>query len=70
MNLLLRRTLLMLAAALLASAPDSSSGERWSAEKAMAWYDSQPWPIGCNYIPSTAINQIETWQAETFDAEY
>jgi len=43
--------------------------ERWSAEKAMAWYGGQPWPIGCNYIPSTAINQIETWQAETFDPE-
>lgn len=42
---------------------------RWSAEKANAWYDAQPWPIGCNYIPSTAINQIETWQAKSFDPE-
>ncbi len=55
----------------LAPATDSrrGPGERWSTEKARAWYDSRPWPIGCNYIPSTAINQIETWQAETFDPE-
>lgn len=45
----------------------NESAKRWSAEKANAWYARQPWPVGCNYIPSTAINQIETWQAESFD---
>jgi hypothetical protein len=50
-----------------ATAPEHDSAGRWSAERANAWYDSQPWPIGCNYIPSTAINQLETWQADTFD---
>jgi hypothetical protein len=25
--------------------------------------------VGCNFIPSTAINQLEMWQAETFDPE-
>lgn len=40
---------------------------RWSAEKANDWYASQPWLIGCNFIPSNAINQLEMWQAETFD---
>jgi hypothetical protein len=25
------------------------------------------WPVGCNYIPSTAINQIEMWQKDTYD---
>ena len=50
-----------------AKAADTESAKRWSAEKANAWYARQPWPIGCNYIPSTAINQIETWQAESFD---
>lgn len=43
--------------------------QRWSAEKANAWYDHQPWLIGCNFIPSTAINQLEMWQAATFDPE-
>jgi hypothetical protein len=40
---------------------------RWTAERAKAWYAQQPWFAGCNYIPSTAINQLEMWQAETFD---
>ena len=40
---------------------------RWSAEKANAWYAKQPWLVGCNYYPATAINQIEMWQAATFD---
>ncbi len=47
----------------------SQAGERWSAEKVNTWYAKQHWPIGCNYIPSTAINQLEMWQAETFDLE-
>ena len=41
--------------------------KRWSVEKAQDWYDKQPWLIGCNFIPSTAINQLEMWQADTFD---
>ncbi|MEN1680436.1 MAG: 1,4-beta-xylanase [Planctomycetota bacterium] len=42
---------------------------RWSVERANAWYDEQPWLVGCNYYPATAINQIEMWQASTFDPE-
>lgn len=40
---------------------------RWTAEQANEWYARQPWLVGCNFIPSTAINQLEMWQAETFD---
>ena len=40
---------------------------RWPAEKATTWYAKQPWLVGCNFIPSTAINQLEMWQADTFD---
>jgi hypothetical protein len=40
---------------------------RWSMEKANEWYARQPWLVGCNFIPSSAINQLEMWQAETFD---
>lgn len=39
----------------------------WSSERATAWYAAQPWILGCNYIPSTASNQLEMWQADTFD---
>jgi len=40
---------------------------RWPAARASDWYRAQRWPVGCNFIPSTAINQLEMWQAETFD---
>jgi hypothetical protein len=41
--------------------------ERWSKERAKQWYQQQPWLVGANFIPSTAINQLEMWQADTFD---
>lgn len=40
---------------------------RWSVDKGREWYRAQPWLVGCNFIPSTAINQLEMWQAETYD---
>ncbi len=40
---------------------------QWTPGQARDWYARQPWPVGCNFIPSTAINQLEMWQAETFD---
>lgn len=43
--------------------------ERWSVERVNAWYAEQPWLVGCNFLPSTAVNEIEMWQAETFDPE-
>jgi hypothetical protein len=41
--------------------------KRWTVEQANEWYARQPWLVGCNFIPSSAINQLEMWQAETFD---
>ena len=43
--------------------------QRWTAEKANGWYDARPWLVGANYIPATAINQLEMWQQDTFDPE-
>jgi len=43
------------------------AAERWSKEKANAWYRERGWLVGCNFGPSTAINQLEMWQGETFD---
>ena len=40
----------------------------WSKEKAAAWYAKVPWTAGADYISSNAINQLEMWQAETFDS--
>lgn len=42
---------------------------RWTNEKAWEWYRKQPWLTGCNFIPSTAINQIEMFSEGTFDPE-
>lgn len=39
----------------------------WTKEKASAWYREQGWLVGANFLPSTAINQLEMWQADTFD---
>ena len=41
---------------------------RWPAQKANAWYARQPWLIGSNYVPKSAINQLEMWQEATFDS--
>jgi hypothetical protein len=41
--------------------------EPWTLEKAWAWYKLQPWLVGANFTPSTAINQLEMWQKDTFD---
>lgn len=45
------------------------AGERWSEERANGWYAAHAWPVGCNFNPSTAINQLEMWQTETFDPQ-
>lgn len=42
---------------------------QWSPEQAWEWSRRQPWTVGCNFLPSTAINQLEMWQAESWDPE-
>lgn len=55
--------------AAVTAAPWGHAGERWTTARAQEWYDDQPWLVGCNFSPSTAINQLEMWQKETFDPE-
>lgn len=43
--------------------------ERWSVAKANSWAADKPWLRGANFNPSTAINQLEFWQAASFDQE-
>jgi len=49
--------------------PSSSSAAppQWTPQHANDWYAKQPWLVGSNFIPSTAINELEMWQADTFD---
>lgn len=61
------------ALALLAAFFTAASGAaqqpagRWSVERAQAWERETGWLVGSNYAPATAINQLEMWQAETWD---
>ena len=53
-------------AALIATMPLVAQ-QRWSEAQANEWYAKQPWPVGADFLPSTAINELEMWQADTFD---
>ena len=41
---------------------------QWSESQAQAWYQQHGWACGFNYLPRSAVNWTEMWQAETFDA--
>lgn len=45
---------------------DPELAYRWSNERAQEWIERNNWLVGCNYIPSNAINQLEMWQQDTF----
>ena len=40
----------------------------WTTAQANRWYEKQHWLTGASYIPAIAINELELWQADTFDA--
>ncbi len=65
--------LMRLRVAFLLSVPLSGVGAQeraiWSRDRARAWADSTGWLVGSNFAPSTAINQLEMWQAATFDPQ-
>ena len=42
---------------------------KWNKQQAKQWYSDQKWQVGCNFLPSTAINQLEMFQQETYDRE-
>jgi hypothetical protein len=64
-NFMKHRILPVLTLILLAAS--AHARDRWTPEEAAAWQKRTGWLVGCNYIPSTAINQLEMWQADTFD---
>src|SRR5258708_39916738 len=51
---------------LSAQATPTSQSARWPEKAANEWYAKQPWLVGSNYIPATAINELEMWQARSF----
>lgn len=67
MSILPARWLAVIWLSLAVSCPAQTA--RWPESAAQAWYAKQPWLVGSNYIPSTAVNQLEMWQAATFDPQ-
>ncbi len=49
------------------SAENSIARDKWTATQANEWYAKQGWLVGSNFMPSSAINQLEMWQAASFD---
>ncbi len=56
-------------AGLVVPVANAGAEERWSAAKAWDWYEQQPWLVGFNYVTSTAVNDVDMWQADGFDPE-
>jgi len=50
-----------------AQAKSQPHAERWTEKAANEWYVKHPWLVGSNYTPASAINELEMWQADTFD---
>ena len=50
------------------SADGQASGrEIWTRAEARAWYTKQGWLVGADFLPSTAINQLEMFQEASFN---
>jgi len=47
--------------------PPAGTDLRWTEQRISDWYKEQGWLFGCNYAPSSAVNQLEMWEADTFD---
>ncbi|WP_026993740.1 cellulase family glycosylhydrolase [Flectobacillus major] len=60
-------SILLMAMGLVACQKPQKIRQIWSKEEANQWYQKQSWLVGANYIPKTAINQLEMWQADSFD---
>jgi len=66
---MMRSKIILLLLGLLSLQSAVGQPQRWTEEKANAWYQQQPWLVGSNYIPANAINELEMWQADTFDPQ-
>jgi hypothetical protein len=58
---------LFVAIIFLSIAAVAATSEKWTDQQAKDWYEKQPWLVGSNYNPASAINELEMWQADSFD---
>jgi hypothetical protein len=68
--LAIQKTIRLVAIALLlCQAVFAVPAQKWTPQKANDWYSRQGFLVGSNYNPASAINELEMWQAETFDPQ-
>jgi hypothetical protein len=60
--------LVMMVLSLHAATAASWAADRWTEARANEWYARQGFLVGANFVPASAINELEMWQAGTFDA--
>ena len=65
--MLFRKLVQLIFVWLLLAATVLAQTGRWSEQQARDWYGRQAWLVGSNYNPASAINQLEMWQADSFD---
>jgi len=63
----LRSRRIVAALGMLLAGTAFAQSPQWSPQKANTWYAAQRWLVGSDYIPADAINQLEMWQADSFD---
>ena len=63
LNMILTAAILIMTVA----ARSQTNAKRWTEIQAQRWQTENGWLRGGNFNPSTAINQLETWQSESFD---
>lgn len=63
----LRASIFFLVIAFVGTGAYAKGAPRWSQQKASQWYSSRAWLVGSNFLPSTAVNELEMWQSDTFD---
>jgi hypothetical protein len=62
-----KKSVLAMAALFVGSWATEAQQVRWTEKEAADWYAKQTWLVGSNYNPANAINELEMWQADTFD---
>jgi hypothetical protein len=65
----MRKTFQTLILLFLLSVSGFAQTQKWSEQQANDWYKRQPYLVGANFAPASAINQLEMWQADTFDPQ-
>lgn len=69
MSIIKRTALAFVSLLLLWLTAVAATSQKWSEQKANSWYQNQALLVGSNYIPATAINELEMWQSDTFDPQ-